>query len=241
MRIVGENINGTAMEKKWYLDRIDLFSELSEEDIGFLTKNAVLKSYEKGSCVFSSEDPVDAVCLIQAGTVKIYDLAESGRESIFWFRYRGEFFGLAEAFGGEERMCFAEAVEPTTIFLIKRTVFEELIQRSPRIALIVIKILAARLRRLGESLNAAHSQDLRGRLAQLLLNLGDICGVEREGKIMIERKFTHQELADMIGATRQRVTEALNNFVSNGLIQCGSKKVVILDPKRLSEMVRSFD
>ncbi len=229
------------MEKKWYLDRIDLFSELSEEDIGFLTKNAVRKSFEKGSCVFSSEDPVDAVYLIQAGTVKIYDLAESGRESIFWFRYRGEFFGLAEAFGGEERMCFAEAVEPTTIFLIKRTVFEELIQRNPRIALIVIKILAARMRRLGVSLNALHFQDLRSRLAQLLLSLGDLCGVEREGKITIERKFTHQELADMIGATRQRVTEALNNFVKDGSIRCSGKKMVILDPQKLSKILRSID
>lgn len=229
------------MEKKWYLDRIDLFKELSEEDIRFLTKNAVRKSFEKDSCVFSSSDPADVVCLIQAGTVKIYDLSECGRESIFWFRYRGEFFGLAEAFGGAERMCFAKAVEPTTIFMIKHTVFEQLIQRNPKIALMVIKILAARVRRLGVSLNALHFQDLRSRLAQLLLGLGDLCGVETEGRITIEGKFTHQELAGMIGATRQRVTEALNNFVKDDAIQCSGKKMVILDPGKLSGMIRSKD
>jgi CRP-like cAMP-binding protein len=226
------------LEKKWYLDRIDLLKELSEEDRTFLTKNAIKKYYEKGCCIFSLGDPGDTVFLIQEGAVKIYDLAESGKESIFWFRYKGEFFGLAEAFGGEDRMCFAEAVEPMSIFVIKREVFEELIQRNPKIALIVIKILGARLRRLGEALKALSSQDLRGRLAQLLLNLGNICGVEVEGKIKVERKFTHQDLADMIGATRQRVTEALNNFARDGLIQFNSKRIMLLDPKRLSAIIQ---
>lgn len=225
------------MEKKWYLDKIDLLKELSEEDRAFLTKNAVKKRHEKGCCIFSSGDPGDTIFIIQEGAVKIYDLAESGKESIFWFRYKGEFFGLAEAFGGEDRMCFAEAVEPTSIFVIKREVFEELIQRNPKIALIVIKILGARLRRLGEALKALSSQDLKIRLAQLLLNLGNLCGVEVEGKIKVERKFTHQDLADMIGATRQRVTEALNNFASDGLIQC-NKRIMLLDPKRLSTIIQ---
>lgn len=225
------------MEKKWYLDRIDIFKELSEKDRAFLTKNAVKKCYEKGRCIFSSGDPGDTIFLIQEGAIKIYDVAESGKESIFWFRYQGEFFGLAEAVGGEERVCFAEAAEPTSIFIIRRAVFEELIQRNPKVALVVIKILAARLRRLGEALKALSSQDLKGRLAQLLLNLGDICGVETAGKIMVERKFTHQELADMIGATRQRVTETLNNFAKDGLIQCNSKRIMLLDPKRLSTII----
>lgn len=226
------------MEKKWYLDRIDILKELSEEDRSFLTKNAIKKCYEKGCCIFTSGDPGDTIFLIQEGAVKIYDLAESGKESIFWFRYQGEFFGLAEAVGGEERMCFAEAAEPTSIFVIKREVFEELIQRNPKVALIVIKILGARLRRLGEALKALSSQDLKIRLAQLLSNLGNLCGVEVEGKIKIERKFTHQDLADMIGATRQRVTEALNNFARDGLIQCNSKRIMLLDPKRLSTIIQ---
>ena len=229
------------MEKKWYLDRIDLFRELSEEDMAFLTKNAIKRYYEKGCCIFTSGDPGDTIFLIQEGAIKIYDLAESGKESIFWFRYQGEFFGLAEAVGGEERMCFAEAAEPTSLYVIRREVFEELLKRNPKIALIVIKILAARLRRLGEALKAMHSQDLKIRLAQLLLNLGDICGVETEGSIMIDKKFTHQDLADMIGATRQRVTEALNNFVRDGLIHCGGKRIMLLAPKRLSAIIRSSD
>lgn len=229
------------MEKKWYLDRIDILKELSEEDRSFLTKNAIKKCYEKGCCIFTSGDPGDTIFLIQEGAIKIYDLAESGKESIFWFRYQGEFFGLAEAVGGEERMCFAEAAEPTSLYVIRREVFEELLKRNPKIALIVIKILAARLRRLGEALKAMHSQDLKIRLAQLLLNLGDICGVETEGSIMIDKKFTHQDLADMIGATRQRVTEALNNFVRDGLIHCGGKRIMLLAPKRLSAIIRSSD
>jgi CRP-like cAMP-binding protein len=229
------------MEKKWYLDRIDIFEELSEEDRLFLVKNSVKRQYAKGHCIFSSEDAGDTVFLIAGGTVKIYDLAESGRESIFWFRYAGEFFGLAEALGGEARSCFAEAVEPATIFVIRRDIFEEMLKRNPKIALIAIKILSARLRRLGEALKALHSQDLKGRLAQLLLNLGGICGIEKSGRIEIEKKFTHQDLADMIGATRQRVTETLNDFTKEGLIQCGSKKLFLMDPKGLSAKTHPSD
>lgn len=229
------------MKKKWYLDRIDVFKELSEEDRSFLIKNSIRKRYEKGCCIFSAEDPGDTIFLIEEGTVKIYDLDESGRESIIWFRYQGEFFGLAEAIGGEPRMCFAEAVEPTSIFVIRRKIFEELLKRNSKIALIVIKILAARLRRLGEALKALHFQDLRRRLAQLLLNFGSICGVEIEGKIVIEKKFTHQDLANMIGATRQRVTETLNNFAKEGLIQCNGKNLVLLDPQKLSTTINPCD
>ncbi len=229
------------MDKKWYLDRIDLFKELSEEDMAFLMKNAIKKYYEKSSCVFSSGDPGNTIFLIRDGAVKVYDLAESGKESIFWFRYKGEFFGLAEAFGGEDRLCFAEAVEPTSIFVIKRKVFEELLKRNPRISLIVIKILAARLRRLGEAMKTLSFQDLRGKLAQLLMNLGNVCGVEIEGRIIIERKFTHQDLANMMGATRQSVTVALNDFVKNGIIRTAGKKLEILDQRRLFKITHSIE
>ena len=229
------------LEKKWYLDRIDILKELSEEDRAFLTKNAVKKRHEKGCCIFSSGDPGDTIFIIREGAVKIYDLAESGKESIFWFRYQGEFFGLSEAFGREDRMCFAEAVEPTSLYVIRREVFEELLKRNPKIALIVIKILGARLRRLGEALKAMHSKDLKIRLAQLLLNLGNICGVETGGSIMIDKKFTHQDLADMIGATRQRVTEALNNFSKDSLIQCDGKRIMLLAPKKLSAIIQPSD
>lgn len=229
------------MEKKWYLDRINVFKELSEDELLFLTKNAVKNSYDKGCPIFSTGDHGDTIFLIEKGMVKIYDLAESGKESIFWFRYPGEFFGLAEACGGEARICFAEAAEPTSVFAIRHEVFEELLQRNPRIALLVIKILSARLRRLGKALKALSCHDLKCRLAQLLLNLGNICGVETHNRITIERKFTHQDLADMIGATRQRVTEALNNLAKDGLIQYDGKQIALLDPKRLSAMISSFD
>lgn len=229
------------MEKKWYLDRINVFKELSEDELLFLTKNAVTNSYDKGYPIFSTGDLGDTIFLIEKGMVKIYDLAESGKESIFWFRYPGEFFGLAEACGGETRICFAEAAEPTSVFAIRREIFEELLLRNSKIALLVIKILSARMRRLGKALKAVTCHDLRCRLAQLLLNFGNTCGAEQDGKIIIERKFTHQDLADMIGATRQRVTEALSNFARDGLIECAGKRLVILDPKRLSLIIPSFD
>ncbi len=227
------------MEKKWYLDRVNIFEELSEQDRLFFIKNSIKKSCAKGYHIFSAEESGDNVYLIQEGAVKIYDLAESGKESIFWFRYAGEFFGLADALAGQSRTCFAEAVEPSTILVVRREVFEEMLERNPRLALITIKILSSRLRRLGEDLKALHSQDLKGRLAQLLLNLGSVCGTERSGRISIEKKFTHQDLADMIGATRQRVTETLNEFSREGLIQVAEKTISLLDPDRLSEKTRS--
>jgi CRP/FNR family transcriptional regulator len=229
------------LEKKWHLDRIDVLKELSEEDRAFLMKKAIKKDFEKGCCIFMRGDQGNTIFLIHKGVVKIYDLSESGKESIFWFRYPGEVFGLAEVYGGGVRMCYAEAVEPTSVFVIRRHVLEELLQRNPRIALLIIKILSARLRRLGEAFKTLSVHDLRSRLALLLLNLGNICGVENSDKITIEKKFTHQDMADMIGATRQRVTEALNNFSRDGLIKCDSKKIILLDPKKLSSIIPTLE
>ena len=124
-------------EKKWYLDRINILEELPEEDVTSLIKNATKKLYEKGGRIFSAGNHGNSMFLIKEGTVKIYHVAEDGKESILWFRYKGELFGLAEAIGGEKRMYFAEAVEPTTMFTIEREVFEELLLRNPKLTLIL--------------------------------------------------------------------------------------------------------
>ena len=139
------------------------------------------------------------------------------------------------------RTVFAEAVEDTEVLCINRTNFEELIARNPKIALFIMRILGSRIRQAHETIKDLIVCDVHTRLAQLLVKLGQICGSPHNGAITIEKKFTHQEMANMIGATRTTVTEVMNEFRRNGLIECDGSRITILDYARLVKLIDFSD
>jgi hypothetical protein len=112
-------------------------------------------------------------------------------------------------------------------------------------ALTIAKTLGTRLMQLGKRFESVSNQNLTCRLAQILLNLAEMCGEERDQQIFIDRKITHQNIACMIGAARQSVTEILNSFIKNGLIKYDRNKRIgdechdIVDDKACHDIVDS--
>ncbi|HCL81956.1 MAG TPA: hypothetical protein DHW81_07015 [Nitrospiraceae bacterium] len=139
------------------------------------------------------------------------------------------------------RTVFAEAVEDTEVLCINRTNFEELIGRNPKIALFIMRILGSRIRQTHETIKDLIMCDVHTRLAQLLIKLGQICGCSHDGVITLEKKFTHQEMANMIGATRTTVTEVMNEFRKTGFIKCDGSRITILDYARLAGFIGFSD
>ncbi|MDA8214015.1 MAG: Crp/Fnr family transcriptional regulator [Nitrospiraceae bacterium] len=229
------------MEKRWYLSAVDIIDELPEGERTFFYQKSHKKKYSKNSIIFSPGDQGNLIYYVLSGRVKIYNLSECGKEIIYWFCQPEDFFGLAEVCGGEMRTVFAEAVEDTEILCINRTNFEELISRNPKISIFIMRILGSRIRQAHETIKDLIVCDVHTRLAQLLINLGQVCGSNHDGVITIEKKFTHQEMANMIGATRTTVTEVMNEFKKDGYIKCDGSKVTILDYARLVKLIESSD
>lgn len=229
------------MEKRWYLSAIDILDELSEDERAFFYQKSHNKKYSKGGIIFSPGDQGNLIYYVLSGSVKIYSLSGCGKEIIYWFCQPKDFFGLAEVCGGEIRTVLAEAVEDTEVLCINRTNFEELISRSPKIAVFIMRILGSRIRQAHETIKDLVACDVRSRMAQLLIKLGQICGCSHNGVITIEKKFTHQEMANMIGATRTTVTEVMNEFRKNGFIECDGSRITILDYARLSSLIDPSD
>jgi CRP/FNR family transcriptional regulator len=228
------------MEREWYLEKIDVLSQLFKNELAQLTRNALEKHYKTGELIFRPNDPGDRVFLIQKGRVKLFNISFCGKESILFLFYPGEFFGLSEIFGGELRVCFAEAEEPTTVTIISSKNFEELLYRDPKISRVVIKILGTRLMQLCKTFEALSSQDLRARISLALIKLGNICGVSNNGATLIETKITHKTIAAMVGSSRQGVTEMLNIFIKENVIRYDEKKrIVILDRSKLVDSLTS--
>lgn len=226
------------MSKHGHLRDIDIIAELPEEEKEFLYRASLRRKYPKGRVIHAPGDRGHAINYVLSGRVKIYDLSAGGREIIYRYCPPGSFFGIAQIFGSEEREVFAEAVEDTEVLHVDKAIFEELVRKNPGVALSVIAILAGRIRQAHKAIKEFALCDVRSRLAQLLIKLAQMGGSpDANGAVTIQNRFTHQELANMTGATRQTVTEVMNDFKRKGYIRCPGGRITILDPKGLDRLV----
>ena len=228
------------MEQTWYLKKIDIFKVLPIEELRFLTSISRTKSYQKGDIIFMPGDLSDSVFLITGGRVKLYNMSPCGKESILFIFDCGEIIGYLRYLETTHVFLFAEALESTTLLVMSSKKVLQVIERNIQFALTISKTLGTRLMQLGKRFESVSNQNLTCRLAQILLNLGEMCGEERNQEIFIDRKITHQNIACMIGAARQSVTELLNSFIKNGLIKYDhNKHIVILQRAGLLDIIAS--
>jgi CRP-like cAMP-binding protein len=145
----------------------------------------------------------------------------------------GDFFGDISLLDGQPRSASASAVVETTILTLERADFIALITRRPAAAMAVLEAVARRLRETDEMASDLAFLDVAGRLAKKLLELGSTHGVERGDGMLIDLPVTQEELANMIGVTRESVNRNLSDFRRRGLIKNQGRKIVIVDAKKL--------
>jgi CRP/FNR family cyclic AMP-dependent transcriptional regulator len=226
------------MQRPRSAEEMDLIAALSAEERAFLYQHSTLKKYRKNQLIHSPGDKIQMVGYVKSGRVKVYNLAASGKEIIYRFCIPNSFFGIAEIYGEEERAVFVEAVEPTEVLCINKRNFEELLRHNPNLALIVMQILGSRIRQAHKAIKDFVTADVRSRLAQLLLKLPQMgSSTEDSGAITIANRFTHQEMADMVGAIRQTVTEIINDFKRQGYIRYDGGKITIVDRQGLAKLI----
>lgn len=205
----------------------DFVGHLSAADREALAALGQRRTYAKGDHVFLAGEPGAHVYFLESGRVKIYQAAGSGRDVILWFCLPGEIFGLAEVARGGGREVSAQAGEASVVLAVAQESFRQFVAARPQAALLSMQVLSARLRGLSDVLVNLVADDADTRIAKLILRLGARYGVRSAGTIHLEIPLTHQEIADMVGTTRQTVTSALSRLRKQGVLSVGSHRIHI--------------
>ena len=223
------------------LKGVELFSELSEEQIGMLADLVVSQKFNRDeTVVLEGDDSVQALYLIASGSVQVYMTGVDGRETILSFLERGDFFGEMSLIDGEPRSASVRTVTDAQMLIIHRESFLTLIRQSPEIAMGLLSELSKRLRKANRQIGSLSTMSVSGRVAGTLLNLMEERGVRihtDNGSMVtvIHNRPTQQQLADMSGTTRETVSRICSLLVKTNAIAMTGKDIVIFDESALQE------
>ena len=225
-------------EKYWVLKNSQVFQRLTDTDLRWLETRSRLRTFPKNSPIYLPADAADGVLVLATGRVKICSMTPEGKQSILALISPGELFGELAIFEDIHREEYAEATEESSLVLIPIHVMRELVERNPQLALGVTKLLGFRRRRIERRLKYLLFRSNRDRLIHLLLELAEDYGVRSDAGIELKVKLSHQDLASIIGSTRETVTVTLGQLQSEGLIKVGRRRLNLLQPIRLAGIIR---
>jgi CRP/FNR family transcriptional regulator len=223
------------IDECWYLEQINIFEGLSEIDLMEIARLATTAYYPREAIVYSPEDEAASIYLLEEGKVKLSKVANDGKEITIAVLQGGDVFGEMSMSDGQTYEVFAEVLEDARVCIISRDDFAALVRRKPEIALRLIRSISERLRRAESQIEDLVFRNVPARVASLMLKLADEHGrMSREG-ITIDLRLTHQDIANMVGATRETVTNVLNDLRTNGIIEIEQKRVRVLDQEQLEQ------
>lgn len=193
-----------------------------------------MREFPRNSTIFLPNDVADGVFLLGQGRVRICSNTADGKQAILAFIDPGEVFGeLALIQGGEREEC-AEAAVDSTVILLPGIELRELLEESAALSLGVTKLIGLRRKRIERRLRNLLFRSNRDRLGHLLLELTEQYGKAVDEGVLLDIKLSHQELASIIGVTRETVTTLLGEMQLEGLLQISRQKVLIRSLRRLS-------
>jgi len=213
------------------LKRVPLFSDLNEAELARFAEVTREREYPRNSVILFEDDPGDALYIVSSGQVKVVLIGEDGREVILSVLGDGDFFGEMSLIDDEPRSAHVIAMKDSHLLVLRRDDFQQQLQQHPSVSLTLLRVLVQRLRRADEKIGSLVLLDVNGRVAQLLLDLGEESGGPR-----ITRKLTHHTIAQMIGSSRETVSRAMRELVERGHIAVSRREITILDHDALRAM-----
>jgi len=172
---------------------------------------------------------------------KICNLTNDGKQSILAFVEPGELFGELAVFERETREEYVETVEASTVVMIPTGELQDLVAQNHDAAISLTKMIGLRRHRIERRLKNLLFLSNRERLVHLLLDLAEQFGIDSDEGIRLRIHLAHQEIANLMGSTRETVTILLGQLKDEGLIEVGRKRIVLLDPSQLATDVHRKD
>ena len=210
-----------------FLDRLTL------DEINTVRRVASTIDVAAGECIFLQGDQHQGIFLIESGRVRIYYAGPSGKEITLAYWTPGHFIGGPEGFGRGLHVWSATAVEPSRLAYLPGAKIRYLAETVPSVALALIDGLVAKGRCYSALCQMLGTRSVTERLAQLLLILAAVDGQSEGARLVVDRRITHEQLAMIVGSTRQWVTSTLARFQRAGHITIGRNALTINDPDAL--------
>ncbi len=224
-------------EKLGLLSEVQLFAGLSEADIEAIGHATTMTRCVRGQQILSPDDPPDRIHILKKGRVRVYRVTPDGKQLTLDIYEKGTILGDMSLLG-QDRLpeAYAEAIDDGVICTITPDELRRLIERYPVIGVNVIRHLSRRLQVAERELEAMAYQRVDQRLARKLLDLAQRFGVSTLRGTLIGARLTQQELAEMIGTTRETLAHTLADFRRRGLLDTAHHQVVVRDAERLAEI-----
>lgn len=214
-------------QKLNYLSTIEIFRDLSLAELAEMDRQITMSGCEPGKIFYMPEDSGEVLFLLKKGRVQLYRLSPSGKKLVVATLGPGAIFGEMSLVGQGMHNTFAEAIDECMLCVMSRADVERLMREKPEVALRFMESLGERLTQMERRLEDIAFKSIPARLADLLMRLA-----EEEGTDQVT-DYTHQDLGEMLGTYRETITQTLNEFKADGLVEIGRKKIILLDRERL--------
>lgn len=197
------------------VEEFQLFAALDEKTLREIREHAVTRRFPKNTIILSEGDETQSLYLIESGRVKFFLSDEEGQEVILNFQEAGDYFGELSLLDGAPRSVSVMTMEPTTLSVVSRDEFFGYLRTNPDIALSLLQNMAVRMRELSDEVRALALSDVYGRVKRLLTRMAR----ERDDGEIITEKMTHQQISQMVGASREMVSRIMKDLVNGGYIE----------------------
>jgi len=215
-----------------------LFAELNDQSYLAVRERMQESTYRRGEEIFREGTPGDRLYVIAAGKVKLGHTAPDGREHLLAILGPGEILGEISLYDPGPRTATATALAKTVVVELQHTDLLRVLDARPEISQHLLRSLAIRLRRTNDKVSDLIFSDVPGRVARALLELGARFGQHTERGLRVTHDLTQEELAQLVGATRETVNKALAEFSSRGWLQLDGRSVILLDIPKLRRRAR---
>ena len=220
------------------LARAGLFQGVAEEAAEALAGSLSYSDYTRGEAVFTEGEQGDTLFIVLSGKVKIGRRAADGRENMLSVMGPSDMFGELSLFDPGPRTATATVVTEARLASLAHSSLRPWIKDRPEIAEQLLRVLARRLRRTNDALADLIFTDVPGRVAKALLELASRFGTPEGDGVRVHHDLTQEELAQLVGASRETVNKALADFSARGWMRVDSRAVTLLDRERLARRAR---
>ncbi len=219
------------------LRRVPFFAVLPREELKALSSHCVVRRVAKDELLVSEGDPCEGLFVIQAGAIKLFKMADTGREQVLTIERAGSTVGDLPLFDGGNFPASAAALEDSTLLYLPKREFLDLCRQDSQVAFAVIRTLATRFRYLTSLVEELSLKEVSHRLARFLRDRALKQGVRTRRGIEFPLEDTNQEIGAEIGTVRDLVSRNLRRFVDRGILRLERRKVIILDMAELEAQI----
>lgn len=221
--------------KEEILGKVPLFAGMDKSELAHLAEVAFPKTFLKGSIILMEKELGSTLSVITKGKVKVAVTSEEGKEVILAVFSEGDFFGDLALLDGKPRSASVVAMEETELLNLGRRDFLFQLENNPKLALGIMRTLATRLRKADRQIESLALLDVSGRVARTLLDLASEHGEKTPRGLRIEKRPTHQEIANMAGTSRETVTRVLGDMQKKNLILVEGEDIYLLEGEAFQE------